>query len=394
MFSDSTSLEIEKVRLSDAGIYTCESNSKSENSELVLFELSATPSADLIMKETLSINIRSSKSEFTLLWKVPSNIPAVKDLTKNPLILSNVQPDFGGKYTCTVKMTGSKDVDFTKSIEVFGFLPAPDTVYASGSPVTLPWKFNFNVQDQPLGDGVKVIKGAVIHSEEKGKDGTIISNLNLTSATCWPHSCHKKITSGLKSDLSYYLNKPKGGWYHMEITLELKNRRSELSQTICVAAITTSPSPNGKIPLNSPITLSCMVSCMPANGVLCWHKDHENDNTCGQQGDTTIEVELDVLPEYVGNWSCSLLVEKQIMARQVLIIEAALPLQEIMLWSVAGGATVLLLVAVLIATLAVARCRRRRRARYRAWLLQTLHEQRRCECDSKGFIPRRLQETH
>uniref|UniRef100_A0A8C5N3K3 Ig-like domain-containing protein n=1 Tax=Leptobrachium leishanense TaxID=445787 RepID=A0A8C5N3K3_9ANUR len=393
-----TTLQITDTQLSDSGEYICEINRKDEKpTKLRVFEISAHPSPpDVMMTENLRLELKPSNLNLglTVRWKGPYlEMEKDLDLSKNPLELKNMQPRHAGTYTCHIDVGGGKEKTVTKQIAVLGILPAPDIVYLSGSPVSIPWIFSFDVRESSLANGVAVKSGALYYSSDRGKGLRMLSNLTVTPNPCWPFNCTGQTPSKLKKDLSYPLPKPIGGWYRMEINLALKEREKTLYRDTCLAMITVSYTPNETLTLNSHITLTCMVSCMPGNGVLRWYRDGDESESDhhGQRGETSLEWELEVSPSSMGTWNCSLLVEGKTMANKGLVLEVT-SLQDILIWAAVGGAAIFLLIAVVIITFAVARCRRRRRARYRAWLIQTLHQQRRCECDSKGFHPKRLQE--
>ncbi|KAM8924723.1 T-cell surface glycoprotein CD4 [Pelodytes ibericus] len=391
------SLVITNVQLSDSGSYTCEVNSKKENPvQLIILQISAEPSPPLIMSEDLTLTLRKSLGDSNLdikhSWMVPESGGRKKPDNAEKMVIQNIQIDQGGTYTCHVKANDKTEM-YSMDIRVLGILPAPDTVYISHSPVYLPWHFNFNVRDPPLVGQLHVIRGGLYYSLEKGENLRLLSNLSVSSGVCWPHKCHdQKLTPNEKKDLGYHLSKPKGGWYHMVITLELGNRQKQLSQDICALHLNATSSP---VTGDSQVTLLCKASCMPPSSILRLHQEGIDTAVSGQRGKRSLELVLNVSSETIGKWNCSLFVKDQLMATThvpLASIEKAISLYRILLWVAVAGAAILLLIIAVIVTLAVARCRRKRRARYRAWLIQTLHQRKRCEC--KGFASTRLTEMH
>ncbi|XP_075113731.1 uncharacterized protein LOC142182858 [Leptodactylus fuscus] len=379
----SCNLETNEVKLIDSGIFTCLIQGVLEKTvELIVFEVLAEPSDTLIMTENLTLSVKSSIRTFDVSWLKDG----VKIRDGPSLEMTNVMIEQSGIYTCHIRMKDGAETRLSKTISVKGFKPTPTIVYMSGKqPITLPFIFNFKVRESPLLDGIRAVEGDIKYISSTNKTE---ETLKVTSgAACWPSKCEPKADP---EDLSYRVLRPKSGRYHLEIVLQIANRDRRLQRDVCVTSLTVSTS-DDHIVSESNVTLLCNVNCIGKDSRLCWHHVNKSYEICGLPGKEKLAKNITIVPETSGNWTCGVFTGDKRLASINLTLEMPLGfLSSPLFWVTVVVGVIVFLLIVTILTIMIARHRRVRRARYRAWLIENLHHHRRCECDYKGFSPQRL----
>lgn len=379
-------LEISNVKLTDSGTFTCrkaDEKSQVKEVELIVFEVLAEPSDILLMSENLKLSIKSSAvTDLVVSW--------LKDKTKirdGPnLEVKNITIEQSGEYTCHVKIKDGVETRFSKMINVKGFTSSPSIVYMPGKrTITLPFIFNFKVRESPLQGEVRAVGGSIKYFSSTNRT---LHTLTVTSGACWPSTCQQKSNP---ADLSVSIPNPKSGLYQMEIVLQIANRNKTLQKAVCVANLTVSTS-HSNIVTESNVTLLCSINCIEKDERLCWHHANKSYDICGPPGKEKLAKEITILPKTSGNWSCGVFSGEKRLASVNLALEIQ-DLSSILFWVTIAAGVIVFLLIVTILTIMIARHRRMRRARYRAWLLEHLHQHRRCECDYKGFAPQRLRQN-
>ncbi|XP_073537401.1 T-cell surface glycoprotein CD4-like [Phyllobates terribilis] len=386
---DTNDLVVMDVRTTDSGTYTCKYlNSEIRTVELFIFQVSVFPSANLLLSEDLVLDLK------------PSSVPGLKvSWEKNGIVMSNgpkleennVQSNMD--YVCRFSMDGGDELSITTRIRVSGFQDFPSIVYTSDkSPVTLPWIFTFNIRKNPMSSEVHVEEGSISYSSQ------ILTRLSVTDgAASWPKKSDEKEASEKLNDLSVHLPNPKSGKYQMEILLKIGDRRKKLRREVCVAGLTVSD-PESDVSADATVPLLCNINCIDSNKKLCWHQMKTNRETCGQEGQSSLNEEVTIGNGTETTWTCSVtdgrnrLISANVTLRgkHVWVHLAFLDLSNSLFWVTVGVGIFILILSVVIITLIIARNRRMRRARRRAWLQENLHQKRRCEC--KGFSPQRLRD--
>ncbi|XP_069834962.1 T-cell surface glycoprotein CD4-like [Dendropsophus ebraccatus] len=383
-------LETTNVQLEDAGTFSCVKPDKTETTVvLVVFEVSAEPSNILIMSENLKLSVKSSLTMgFVVSWWKDD-----KKIGDGPnLEVKNITVDQSGDYTCLIRMNDGSETRFLRAISVKGFSWSPSIVYTSGKqPIILPFLFNFKVRDSPLLGEVLAVRGHIKYISNPVK---ILEKLTSNSgATSWspksePPNFNPKSNP---ENLSFYIRNPKSGLYQLEIVLEIGKREMTLHKDVCVANLTVSKS-HSSITSGYNVTLLCSVDCIEKEGRLCWRHVNKSYDICGPPGKEKLSKEITILPETSGNWTCGVFVGERRLASVNLTLEI-LDLTTTLFWVTVAAGVIVFFLIVTILTIMIARHRRVRRARYRAWLLENLHQHRTCECDYKGFAPQRLRQN-
>ncbi|XP_077323236.1 T-cell surface glycoprotein CD4 [Lithobates pipiens] len=383
---DTNDLTISKLLFpSDSGNYTCQKNAQTQTVQLLVFQVKAVPSMTLLASENLILTIEHppGTSAAVSWWKSEQKKADGPVLKKD-----NVQIDDRGTYKVHVEMGNGLKKDFDLKIEVSGFSHSPSTVYMSGKRlVLLPWIFNFNVRKTPLEKEVRVLGANISFSSQRMKEMP-----DRGGAGCWDN-CDPKVQGERYNDLSYTLTNPKSGTYQMDIVLQLESRQKRLTREVCVSHMTVSASPTF-FSMESNVTLRCSASCPDPDAKLCWYYKVIGQRVCGEPGQRTFTKNITAVPETLGNWTCNVLIGENIRSSANLTVEITLGLfhpSGALFWVVVVVGFIVLLLLVVIVTVMAARFRRMRRARYRAWLLENLHQQRVCECN--GFAPKRLREN-
>ncbi|XP_056385177.1 uncharacterized protein LOC130281698 isoform X2 [Hyla sarda] len=388
--SGTYNLETTSVQLTDAGTFSCIKPDKTVTTvELIVFEISAEPSDILIMSENLKLSIKSSPvMDFSASW-----LKDDKKIGDGPnLEVKNITVEKSGDYICLIRMKDGNEIRFSKTISVKGFTSSPSIVYMSGErSITLPFFFNFKVRDSPLLDEIRAIEGNIKHVSSTEKP---FETLTLTSgAASWPPKSEPKSDSKPKpEDLSFYIRSPKlSGLYQMEIVLQIGSRQKKIQRDVCVANLTMSKSHNS-ISRGSNMTLLCSVDCIDKDVRLCWRHVNKSYDICGPPGKDKLAKEITIQPETSGNWTCGVFTGERWLASANLTLEIR-DLTITLFWVTVAAGVIVFLLIVTILTIMIARHRRARRAQYRAWLLENLHQHRRCECEYTGFAPQRLKQN-
>lgn len=373
-------IEVDNVKLTDSGTYFCQKDKTIIcQVQLFVFEVSPIPSKNLIMSEDLLLKVNLSPEQVPGLqihWKKGD-----KDLGQETSVqFKNVTLEQDGLYQCLVNIEGGTEVSSSTYIKVHGISsPSSEIVYVTKpKSVKLPWNFNFHVRSVPAPTGVKAVKGSVTYQSQ------VITQLNITRGTvCWADHC--KTQAADMKNLDIELSNPKFGDYEMEIVLEVESRRKSLRRHVCVANLIVSSSEEDPS-MESKVTLQCQINCLDVNGKLCWQRKNMNPD-CGPPGEQTLMKEVTVVPDTVGNWTCYVAVEEnmKVSTNLTLVVPGGLDVlldtSGYLLWVIIGVGILIFLVLVMIVVIVVARSRRRRRARKRAWLLQNIHQKRRCKCE-------------
>ncbi|XP_040293690.1 roundabout homolog 2-like [Bufo bufo] len=382
-------LETANVQLSDSGTFTCAMvGAVVKTVELVVFEVSAEPSGTLITSENLKLSVKSSPV-------VKSEVCWLKDGVKITdgvdLEVKNITIEQSGDYVCHIKMKDGVEAHFSKSISVKGFKSSPAIVYMSRKKsVTLPFMFNFNVKESPLQDDIGAVEGDLKYLSNPPK--TVQSLVVTSGAACWSLKCQPKMDP---QDLNLSITSPRSGLYQMEILLQIGGRKKRLHKDVCVANLTVSTSHNN-IVTEGNVTLLCGINCIDKDGRLCWRHTNRSYDICGPPGKDNLAKEITVLQETSGNWTCGVFTGENRLTSANLTLEIPLgflDLSNALFWVTVVAGVIVFLIIVTVLTVIIARHRRVRRARYRAWLLENLHHHRRCECDYKGFAPQRLRQN-
>ncbi|XP_073451482.1 uncharacterized protein [Aquarana catesbeiana] len=378
-------LEVSEVQRSDSGIYTCqrERSTVLHTVQLLVFTVSATPSKNLFSSEKLKLELS------------PENVPGLqvywtkgdKNLDRGTSVeIKEVDLQSGGQYWCRIKMEGNEDLNISTTITVLGFYSASSGIVYIQNPksVILPWEFNFRVKSNE----VKVVEGKVTYPSK------IIQPLSTTGASvCWLESCSSQ--TGHVNNLDLHLSNPEIGDYEMEIVLEMDGRRKKLQRKVCVASLTVSSS-EADLSMGSTVTLLCETNCLDENGKLCWQNTNIKREKCGPPGKLNVTEDVTIIPETLGNWTCLIVVEEKtiVSANLTLAVQVEAEFRNLsgyLFWVTIGVGVLILLLIVIIIVIVVARSRRMRRARKRAWLIQNIHQQKRCVCG--GFPIQRLKEN-
>ncbi|KAM4636368.1 T-cell surface glycoprotein CD4-like isoform 1-T2 [Discoglossus pictus] len=380
------SLELKKIRFSDAGLFKCFTAVGSESVQLNV--LKVTTSAEILFpSDSLTLNIESSPKDIPGLKVWVEKPSGSKEEVKvgNPLNVAKVNVGHSGTYKYHVTLN-SNEATFTKDILVAGFYSTPNVLYLSGgSPVYISWKFNFDVLRPWLTTGIQVIKGQVSYSAE-GANSSLLSTLQHTGgAVCWPESCVDKPSQ--LDNLGITIKKPKSGWYRMELEVKLAERGWRFQRDVCLGNLTVNALPSHRILLDtSNINLHCAVNCDNPNGTLQWK---HGDKEVGPGGRGSLVLKISAEKNNLGVWTCSLTVGEKIVITANLTLEESIAFgvgSSLFLWVTVGGGVILLLICMLTIVLLTAQCRRKRRARLRAWLIQSLHENKTCECGSGSYM--------
>ncbi|XP_066454971.1 T-cell surface glycoprotein CD4-like [Eleutherodactylus coqui] len=381
-------LSLKDVKMIDSGTYICQyQQTNIRTVELFVFQVSVSPSTSLLLSEDLVMELTSSPSP------VPGLVSWEKDGTEQStdpkLEENNVQLNSKGLYVCRIKIDGGNKLDISRQITVFGFHDPPPIVYTSGkSPVILPWIFNFKIRDKLLLPEVHVEKGFITYQSN------VLNQLNvMEGAASWPATSNSRDATQISNDLSIHLLNPEGGLYRVEILLRIGDRKKNLIREVYLASLTV-PVSNSDISPNTKVPLECKVDRIDIKWTLCWHQWQTSHEKCGKPGNQIWNTEVTAGNETVVTWTCSVTSGKERLASANVTLAVKPDLLDpssSLFWVMVGVGIFILLLTVVFITLVIAWKRRVRRARHRAWLLENLHQQRRCEC--KGFSPQRLKEN-
>ncbi|KAM6418017.1 T-cell surface glycoprotein CD4 isoform 1-T2 [Pluvialis apricaria] len=394
--TSSKHLKVFNLKLSDAGIYTCEYDSHTVSISLHVFELTISLDGHFLPNEVPSL---------TLVQNSPHHLPdlniALFDSNNNPVRPKLLQKSTPQQYVLELKELEATDSgpwichvhsdsplinhNITFDVKVLGFQnPDLERKYVTvDSTVILSWHLNFQ----------KIIwkeafTGQLNWKQQERATAHELLDFNVT-ARGEKHETKKSShfrfeipESKPKNTIKVKL--PKVHFNHSgQYQCQLAYKRRYTQSKIELVVMKVSANPVGPLPRGAKMTLTCQVSSpLPPNAHLRWERVNgtQMDVKMSKQNEAKVEVNVSA----AGLWNCHLIEDNDMK------ISLNYPVEEAPVWisyvvigaSIAGSVLVFGLVCLCTIT-GISWQRRRQRAKRMARARQYLLENKTCQCQHR-----------
>ncbi|NXA53262.1 CD4 protein, partial [Nothocercus julius] len=395
MDRNTKSLMVSDLRLSDAGSYSCESESRPVVTiSLHVFELTISSNGHFLPNESPQLTIMQNSynpppdlriSLFnnhnnTEKSEVLKSVPHHKYILK----LKQLQPKDSGTWRCRIHSDSlfiDQNIDF--DLKVLGFQnPALERKYAVlESTVILSWHLNFKE--------IKWKEGFTGQLNWKQKENTtpfMLFNFTVTAQGKLNVAINRSQfmseepkmgdTSGI---LEVKLNKVPFG-HSGQYQMQLEYNRRYVQSKIELLMMKVLANPVGPLARGAKMTLTCQVSSpLLPNAHLCWERVNgtQMDFVKSKQHEAQVEVNVST----AGLWKCYL-VEDNIrkISLNYSVEEAPVWITHVVTGASIGGSVLVLGIACLCMISGMNWHRRRQRAKRMALARQHLLENKTCQC--------------
>ncbi|NXR03758.1 CD4 protein, partial [Sagittarius serpentarius] len=386
-------LTVLDLKLSDAGIYTCEYGSRTVSISLHVFKLTISLDGHFVSNEVPELTLMQNSSHplpnlNITLFNSNNNIVRPKLLQnktrqKYILKLEQLEATDSGTWMCHVHSDSpliNQNIPF--DVKVLGFQnSAFERKYAAvDSTVILSWHLNFQKIKWK-----QVFTGQLQWKEEESATAHELLDFNVTAQG----EQHKtKISSRFqfevpesKPESTIELRLPKVLFSHSgQYQCQLAYNRRYVQSKIELVVMKVSANPVGPLPRGAEMTLICQVSGpLPPNTHLRWER--VNGTQLDVKESKQHEVKLEVNVSAAGLWNCHLIEGND---RK---ISLNYPVEEAPTWSSyvvigasTGGSVFVFGLACLCIISGISWQRRRQQAKRMARARQYLLENKTCQC--------------
>ncbi|NXN31576.1 CD4 protein, partial [Nycticryphes semicollaris] len=388
----SKDLNVYDLKLSDAGIYTCEYGSQTVSILLHIFELTISSGGHFLPNEvpqlTLMQNSLHSLPKLNItVFNSMNNLIRPKVLQDNApgkyiLELKKLEATDSGTWTCHVhSVSPSINHNIAFDVKVLGFQNADsERKYATvDSTVILSWRLNFRKIIWKKG-----FKGELKLKQENATTHELL-DFNVTTqgekhetpktSYFWFEIPEKKPESNIEVKLSK-VSFNHSGKYQCQLAY---NRRHTQS-TIELVVMKVSANPVGPLPRGAKMTLICQVSSpLPPNAHLRWERVNgtQADIRKSKQNEAKVEVNVSA----AGLWNCHLIEDNDMkISLNYCVEEAPVWISYVVIGTSIAGSMLLFGLVCLCIVSGTSWQRRRQRARRMAQARQYLLENKTCQC--------------
>ncbi|NXJ65572.1 CD4 protein, partial [Rostratula benghalensis] len=392
IFPRSKDLKVFDLKLSDAGIYTCEYGSQTVSILLHVFELTISSGGHFLPNEVPQLTLMQN-----LLYPLPSlNITLFNSMNKavRLKVLQNSTPEKrilelkkleamdSGTWTCRVHSVSlSINHDITFDVKVLGFQNADsERKYATvDSTVILSWRLNFQ----------KIIWKEGFKGELKLKQENATTHELLDfNVTTWgekhetPKPSHFRFEiPEKKPESNIEVKLPKVSFNHSgKYQCELVYNGRQTQSTIELVVMKVSANPVGPLPRGAKMTLICQVSSpLPPNAHLRWERVNgtQADVRKSKQNEAKVEVNVSA----AGLWNCHLLEDNDMkISLNYRVEEAPAWISYVVIGTSIASSVLVFGLACLCIVSGRSWQQRRQRARRMAQARQYLLENKTCQC--------------
>uniref|UniRef100_A0A8B9PT75 Ig-like domain-containing protein n=1 Tax=Apteryx owenii TaxID=8824 RepID=A0A8B9PT75_APTOW len=397
MDQNNKSLMVSDLRLSDAGSYSCECESRPVVTiSLHVFELTISLNGHFLPNEApeLSITQNSSDSQPDLsirLFNNHNNTETPEILRKEAprkyiLKLKKLQPKDSGTWRCHIHSDSpliNQNIVF--DLKVLGFQnPALERKYSTvDSTVNLSWHLNFQE--------IKWKEGFTGQLNWKPQGNTTSYMLFDFNVTAWgkQHVTKKSSpflfeenTTGSSGVLEVKLKKVQfkhSGQYQIQLVY---NRRY-IQSKIELLVMKVLANPVGPLARGAEMTLLCQVSSpLPPNAHLCWERVNgtQMDFKKSKQNEAKVEVTVST----AGLWNCHLIEDNnRKISLNYTVEEAPVWISYVVIGASTGASVLVFGIACLCIIAGMSWQRRRQRAKRMALARQHWLENRTCQCQHR-----------
>ncbi|KAF1419180.1 T-cell surface glycoprotein CD4, partial [Spheniscus humboldti] len=386
-------LKLFDLRLSDAGIYTCEYDSHTVSISLHVFELTISLDGHFLPNEVPELTLMQNSSHhqpnlIITLFNSKNNtvIPKLlqsKTRQKYIMKLKQLEAADSGTWMCHVHSDSpliNQNISF--DVKVLGFQnPDFERKYATvDSTVILSWHLNFQK--------IKWKEGFTGQLNWKQQESAIAHELLDFNVTAGGKQHETKKSShfqfeipGSKSKSTIEVKLPKVHFNHSgQYQCQLAYNRGYVQSKIELVVMKVSANPVGPLPRGAKMTLICEVSSpLPSNAHLCWERVNgtQMDSKKSKQHEVKVEVNVSA----AGLWNCHLIEDNERkISLNYAVEEAPVWISYVVIGASIGGSVLVFGLACLCIISSISWQRRRQRAKRMAQARQYLLENKTCQC--------------
>ncbi|NWX43520.1 CD4 protein, partial [Steatornis caripensis] len=391
--SNSKQLKVLDLRLSDAGIYTCEYGSHTVRISLHVFKLTISLDGHFLPNEVPELTLMQNSSSplpnlNITLFNSNNNIVRPKllqDKTHQKYImkLEQLEAADSGTWMCHIHADSpliNQNISF--EVKVLGFQnPDLKRKYATvDSAVVLSWPLNFQKIKWKEG-----FRGQLNWKQQESATAHELLEFNVT-AQGEKHETKKSSHFRFeipesKPESTIEVKLPKvhfnhSGQYQCQLAYNRRYTRSKIELVV----VKVSANPVGPLPRGAKMTLICQVSSLLAsNAHLCWERVNgtQMDIKKSKQYETKLEVNISA----AGLWNCHLIEDNERkISLNYLVEEAPVWISYAVTGASIGGSVLAFGLACLCITSGISWQRRRQRAKKMIRARQYLLENKTCQC--------------
>ncbi|NWI69017.1 CD4 protein, partial [Todus mexicanus] len=390
---NSKHLKVLDLRISDAGIYTCEYGSYTVSISLHVFKLVISSDGHFLSNEIPELTLIQNSSHplpdlNITLFNSNNNIvrPELllnKTRQKYILKLKQLEATDSGTWMCHVHSNSpliKQNISF--DVKVLGFQnPDLERKYATvDSTVILSWHLNF--QEIKWKEG---FTGQLNWKQQESITAHELLDFNITArgeqhVTKKPSRFWLEIP-GSKPESTIEVKLPKVHFNHSgQYQCQLMYNRRYTQSKIELVVMKVSANPVGPLIRGTEMTLICQVSSLlPSNTHLHWERANgtQMDIKKSKQHETKVEVKVNT----AGLWNCHLIEDNERkITLNYSVEEAPVWTSYVVIGASIGGSVLVFGLACLCITSGISWQQRRQRAKRMAQARQYLLENKTCQC--------------
>ncbi|NWS73354.1 CD4 protein, partial [Crotophaga sulcirostris] len=388
--TDSKHLKVFGLRLSDAGIYSCEYGSQTVSISLHVFQLTISSDGHFLPNDT---------PELTLMQNAHHSLPNLiitlfnsKNNKVQPQPLQNETPEKytlrlnelktmdSGTWTCHVHSDSpliNQNIFF--DVKVLGFKNQERKYATVDSTVTLSWNLNFQKIKWEEG-----FTGQLNWKKQESAASHELLDFNVT-ARGEKHETKKsnlfrfEIPESKPETIQMKLSKVHfnhSGYYECQLTYKGRYVQSKIELVV----MKVSANPVGPLPRGSKMTLICQVSRpLPSNAHLRWERVNGTHMDIKMSKHDEVKVEVNV--SVAGLWNCHLIEDNdRKISLSYSVEEAPVWITYVVIAASIAGSVLVFVFACLFIISGISWQRRRQRAKRMAQARQYLLENKTCQC--------------
>ncbi|NXI93258.1 CD4 protein, partial [Psophia crepitans] len=386
-------LKVLDLRLSDAGIYTCEYDSHTVSISLHVLKLTISPDGHFLSKQVPELTLMQNSShplpdlKITLFNSnnsiVSPKLSKDKTYQKYNLMLKELETTDSGTWICNVYSDSpliNQNISF--DVKVLGFQnPALERKYvAVDSTVILSWHLNF--QKIKWNEG---FTGQLNWKQQENAVAHELLDFNVT-AQGEKHETKKssrfqfgipasksKSTIGVKLPRVHFNH---SGQYQCQVEYNGKYAESKIELVV----MQVSSNPVGPLSKGAETTLICQVSGpLPSNTHLFWER--VNGTLTDVKKSKQHEAKVEVNVNSGGLWNCHLIEDNdRKISLNYTVEETPAWISYVVIAASVGGSVLVFGLAYLFIINCISWQRRRQRAKRMAQARQYLLENKTCQC--------------
>ncbi|KFQ92372.1 T-cell surface glycoprotein CD4, partial [Nipponia nippon] len=386
-------LKVFDLRLSDAGIYTCEYGSHAVSISLHVFKLTISSDGHFLPNEVPRLTLMQNSSHplpnlsITLFNRNNDTVRPKLLQSKAPqeyiLELKKLEATDSGTWMCHVHSDSpliNQDIPF--DVKVLGFQnPDFERKYATvDSTVILSWRLNFQKIDWKEG-----FTGQLNWKQQENANAHELLDFNVT-ARGKQHETKKSSRFRFeipesKPESTIEVKLPKVHFNHSgQYQCQLAYNGRHVQSKIELVVMKVSANSVGPLPRGAEMTLICQVSSpLPSNAHLSWERVNGTPTDIKKSKQHEVKVEVKV--RAAGLWNCHLMEgDDRKISLNYPVEEAPVWIRYVIIGASIGGSVLAFGLACLCIINGISWRRRRQRAKRMARARQYLLENKTCQC--------------